>query len=624
VTLELDPGVALMFTGCRSLVVSGTLRAIGTAQKPILFTSYRDVTGGAAARGDWKQVLFRSSSTENSLVYCEFRWGGYCPYNSYPMVRMESCSPAFEDCVFRESSNQALYCAAGAHPLLQDCQIYNNSGAAIYADVASMPTWEGDCGLGAVHDNAWNGIYLGGGTISLNTHWACMGYDQLNPEHGIPFFMGDNDLTVASGVTLELDPGVALMFTGCRSLVVSGTLRAIGTAQKPILFTSYRDLLGGAPVAGDWKQILFTAGSDGGLAFCEIRYAGYCPYNYFDAIVLQSCAPVFEHCTFTNCTRTLIHATSGATPTIWYSSLITGSTGYCGVSAGTGATADARFCFWGAPSGPYHATLNPAGAGSCVTDGVQFEPWWTDGYGPTASIQLSPPAFVDTLGQGAQIARTLSIHNADDVSVLCFSIGEAVGGDAQRPSAGGDSPEEDGGDAGEQAEGSAWVRAEVPWLSVWPESGVAGPGETLEIQVALDAESLELGDFAAYLVIFSNDALNSPAVVPVHLVVSPADVGEDGAPCVAVLAIGPVSPNPFGARTAIHCYLPDAKPARLTVHDILGRCIRACWNDLRGPGEQTMSWDGRDDAGVGVPCGVYYLRLEGDQGVRTRPVVLAR
>jgi hypothetical protein len=38
-------------------------------------------------------------------------------------------------------------------------------------------------------------------------------------------------------------------------------------------------------------------------------------------------------------------------------------------------TSDGRNCYWGDPTGPYHATLNPLGTGVPVSDYVLFEPW---------------------------------------------------------------------------------------------------------------------------------------------------------------------------------------------------------------------------------------------------------
>jgi hypothetical protein len=39
---------------------------------------------------------------------------------------------------------------------------------------------------------------------------------------------------------------------------------------------------------------------------------------------------------------------------------------------------DATYNWWGAPTGPYHASLNPGGTGSAVSDRVLFDPWFID------------------------------------------------------------------------------------------------------------------------------------------------------------------------------------------------------------------------------------------------------
>ncbi|GEM_PF-3142808 len=56
---------------------------------------------------------------------------------------------------------------------------------------------------------------------------------------------------------------------------------------------------------------------------------------------------------------------------------ITGSTGK-GVQNDFPITIDATKNWWGDASGPYHATLNPAGTGDAVSDNVEFSPWYAD------------------------------------------------------------------------------------------------------------------------------------------------------------------------------------------------------------------------------------------------------
>lgn len=80
------------------------------------------------------------------------------------------------------------------------------------------------------------------GTISVDTTWTAAG----GP------YVVSNNLTVATGVTLTLEPGVVVLFDQGRGLTVNGRLLAQGTAEQPIVFTRNAG-------ATTWNQILFTA-----------------------------------------------------------------------------------------------------------------------------------------------------------------------------------------------------------------------------------------------------------------------------------------------------------------------------------------------------------------------------
>jgi len=103
---------------------------------------------------------------------------------------------------------------------------------------------------------------------------------------GNPYVMTD-DVTVSEGVTLTLLPGVVVKADSVlRELIVLGTLVANGTAEQPIVLTSYKDDTahgdtngdGSAttPAFGDWVGVGFAASSPGGIGdFVEIRHTGY-------------------------------------------------------------------------------------------------------------------------------------------------------------------------------------------------------------------------------------------------------------------------------------------------------------------------------------------------------------
>jgi RHS repeat-associated protein len=79
----------------------------------------------------------------------------------------------------------------------------------------------------------------------------------------------DNDVTVASGVTLTVEPGVMVMGGYGDELRVAGHLDAVGTASQPITFTSAID---SGPY--QWSGLVFDGGT-GHLRHVTARYGGY-------------------------------------------------------------------------------------------------------------------------------------------------------------------------------------------------------------------------------------------------------------------------------------------------------------------------------------------------------------
>ncbi|MFA6495461.1 MAG: hypothetical protein WCV87_03870 [Candidatus Paceibacterota bacterium] len=97
-------------------------------------------------------------------------------------------------------------------------------------------------------------------------------------------FIIQNDITINSGVTLTINPGVVVKFrsTGV-GLYVTGTLNAGGSASTTYL-TSYKDdNVGGdtngdatstTPASGDWYQIKVNSGGSVTLDNVVVRYGG--------------------------------------------------------------------------------------------------------------------------------------------------------------------------------------------------------------------------------------------------------------------------------------------------------------------------------------------------------------
>jgi subtilisin family serine protease len=121
----------------------------------------------------------------------------------------------------------------------------------------------------------------------------------------------------------------------------------------------------------------------------------------------------------------------------------------------------------------------------------------------------------------------------------------------------------------------------------------------------LEQHLIATGDALTY------DQPMGPKVNAHQAVLVPVSGVGDGvvtAPRVPPLSLA-ATPNPFVSASSLHFALEDPASVRLTLHDAAGRLVRELDSGERGPGEYTLSWDGRLDDGRAAPRGVYFARI---------------
>jgi hypothetical protein len=82
-----------------------------------------------------------------------------------------------------------------------------------------------------------------------------------------------------------------------------------------------------------------------------------------------------------------------------------------------------------------------------------------------------------------------------------------------------------------------------------------------------------------------------------------------GTPGVHAYALDQNYPNPFNPLTRINFTLPQASSVELKVYDSAGRLVRTLVSDRKTAGKHTVLWNGKNDAGVSVPSGMYFYRM---------------
>ncbi|HQK63982.1 MAG TPA: lamin tail domain-containing protein, partial [Candidatus Staskawiczbacteria bacterium] len=115
------------------------------------------------------------------------------------------------------------------------------------------------------------------------------------PQKLSPYYLNNKNMEVSENVSLTFEPDVVVKMAGS-GIISNGKITAIGTQQKPIVFTSFKDA---SPAAGDWFGIILTDKNQGSkFKYVEFKYGGG-DLSQFGAVLKASQNPVeVENCLF--------------------------------------------------------------------------------------------------------------------------------------------------------------------------------------------------------------------------------------------------------------------------------------------------------------------------------------
>ncbi|MDY7079798.1 MAG: hypothetical protein SXV54_23185 [Chloroflexota bacterium] len=491
VTLTVQSGVAVMGRNDDYLNVMGHLEAMGLPSQPITFTSSTD--GGP---NEWAGLLFDGGT--GHLQYAIVRYGGdhdgvertnvtvqnvltgevriessqvRSTNDNYGLYVADSQVVVSDTLFYDNGSNANHYAlsATGAGTIISVTGnvFQNNAGRAMRVDVDNLQRVTGN----RFDGNGYDRVRVTGETIATETI--------LIPQVGLEGYEMESSLAVTRGVTLTVQPGVAVMGQNDRHLRILGHLGAVGLASQPITFTSATNV---GP--DEWDGLLFDGGT-GVLSHATVRYGGQHDGFVRSNVTVRSILTGKVHIESsqiqgTNAQYGLYVENSRVvvSDTVIYDSgtndndyglyagvgsvvTITGSTfqsnngngvavndgqvtmtcatiannQYDGLRFITGTVSifssaisdnvrdglrndaspllDARYNWWGSPTGPTHAS-NPDGLGDEIVGNVLFDPWLKKAMCASvtdANLAVAAATSPDLVIVGAPLTYTFTITN---------------------------------------------------------------------------------------------------------------------------------------------------------------------------------------------------------------------
>ncbi|SMO72960.1 Por secretion system C-terminal sorting domain-containing protein [Saccharicrinis carchari] len=450
--LIIPAGLTFKSNTDRRWYVNGRLDVQGTADAPVVFTSYqddaygnpRDLEGNGLGtqyeRGS--HIYFYDGSNDNSTInYAIFR------YSEDIAIRCINASPTIQNTRFEQFNRSGILLSGISTPTINNCTFHNIA----YPLQTSLTSFPAAHSGNVISGSTGKGIRVSDETQTQDVTVSKKNFAGIT---NIPYIMGN--YTIGTGSVVTVDPGVVFKFLQYGSLNVYKGLLTLGNAGEKVVFTANTDDFYGGDTYNDGDASLPNRWHWYGIHFyneaidaqCQmehsiIRHASYnAGSNSRGAVTVNNSSPTLTDCLFDNNLYGIVSRNTSQ-PVINNCDFINfdPNSGFSIYNLTTANNINAINCWWGDATGPYHATLNASGLGKVVSDGVTFSPWNTILGSPIlgdvslngeikpydASLVLQHTVGNITLSatqQGvADVSGDASISSYDASLILQYSIG---------------------------------------------------------------------------------------------------------------------------------------------------------------------------------------------------------